>query len=90
MPTATRRQAHIGFRNRHSAEQTIEVPSDALPTEHVDMDAALAENMEHEDQDQDIDEDESDEGIASQTDSVTLAYDLTQTSWKSSHSRLQA
>ena len=52
---------HTRFRNRHSAEQTIEVPSDAPPTQTIDMDAAIAENMEHEDQD--IDEDESDEGI---------------------------
>lgn len=57
MPTATRRQWH---RNRHSAEQTIDVPSDVQQTPTLDMDAVIAENMEH--MEHDIDEDESDEG----------------------------
>ena len=60
MPTATRRQGH---RNRHSAEQTIEVPSDIIATPNVDMDAVVAHNINMEPNEQDIDEDESEEGI---------------------------
>ena len=60
MPSAARRQVHTRFRNRHSAEQQVEVPGDTLTTANVRLDAALAENMEHEYQD--VDEDESDEG----------------------------
>lgn len=88
MPTSTRRQAHSRFRNRHSAEQTVEVPGDVVPTPTVDLNAATVEIMEHEDQL--IDEDESDEGTSSLTQSMIYAHSTTQTLLKSKNFHLQA
>ena len=60
MPTAPPRQAQTRLRNRHSTEQVVELSSDALPTQTLDMDALMAE-AEQESRDI-IDEDISDEG----------------------------
>lgn len=72
MPTSTRRQVNTRIRNRHSAEQTIDVPSDAMQTPTVNMDAVIAENMEHEDHL--IDEDDSDEGTSDRSPDSIYAY----------------
>lgn len=65
MPSATRTGINTRLRNRHSVEQTIDVPSDAIQTPAVNMDAVIAEHLEHEDHL--IDEDDSEEGTGDET-----------------------
>ena len=60
MPSATRTGVNTRLHNRHSVEQTIDVPSDAIQTPVINMDAVIAQNLEHEDHL--IDEDDSEEG----------------------------
>lgn len=58
MPTATRRQAHVRPRNRGIDEPAVDITSDELPPQSVDVDMDPGQNVEDDGLDGPEEEDE--------------------------------